>query len=221
MKRRGFTLIELLVVIAIIAILAAILFPVFARAREKARQTSCLSNLKQLALGALMYAQDYDDTMMPRYYRIDPAVPGGPNWDNHLIQPYVKNLQLAVCPSTGARSYGYNQYYLNFTRMARIKSPSETVMFCDVRRAWSPTGGTTWDRQISAPSRFGNPPPMPADDESEMPPAGDSSLHYSQRPRGVHNGGANVAYVDGHAKWARTDQFFYGQSPTDRYFDLE
>lgn len=63
MKEKGFTLIELLVVIAIIAILAAILFPVFARAREKARQTSCLSNLKQLALGVLMYTQDYDEIL--------------------------------------------------------------------------------------------------------------------------------------------------------------
>ncbi len=65
MKHRGFTLIELLVVIAIIAILAAILFPVFARAREKARQTSCLSNVKQLGLGFLMYAQDYDERLLP------------------------------------------------------------------------------------------------------------------------------------------------------------
>lgn len=219
MNRRGFTLIELLVVIAIIAILAAILFPVFARAREKARQSACLSNIKQLALGALMYAQDYDDRMMPRYYRIDPAVAGGPNWDNHLIQPYVNNLQLAICPSTGQRSYGYNQDYLNFTMMAVIKSPSETVMFCDVKRAWHPNGGTTWDRNVRRPSTFGNPPVVPANDEDEMPVAGDGD--YGQRPRGLHNGGANVAFVDGHAKWMRTDQFFYGQTPTDRYFDLD
>ncbi|MCD6351947.1 MAG: prepilin-type N-terminal cleavage/methylation domain-containing protein, partial [Armatimonadetes bacterium] len=71
--RRGFTLIELLVVIGIIAILAAILFPVFARAREKARQASCLSNLKQLALGFLMYIQDYDERL-PRYcWWLNPA----------------------------------------------------------------------------------------------------------------------------------------------------
>ena len=65
--RKGFTLIELLVVIAIIAILAAILFPVFAKAREKARQTSCLSNVKQIALGMLMYAQDYDERLCAGY----------------------------------------------------------------------------------------------------------------------------------------------------------
>ena len=68
MKRRGFTLIELLVVIAIIAILAAILFPVFARAREKARQTSCLSNLKQVGLASNMYLQDYDERLVIEFY---------------------------------------------------------------------------------------------------------------------------------------------------------
>lgn len=92
--RSGFTLIELLVVIAIIAILAAILFPVFAQAREKARATSCLSNAKQLGLSVLMYAQDYDET-----YPV-----GCPdNWWYYtwptLTQPYIKNLQILKCPS--------------------------------------------------------------------------------------------------------------------------
>jgi prepilin-type N-terminal cleavage/methylation domain-containing protein/prepilin-type processing-associated H-X9-DG protein len=89
--RRGFTLIELLVVIAIIAILAAILFPVFARAREKARQASCQSNEKQIVLGLLMYNQDYDERFMSVR-----QCPGG--W-NQLVQPYVKNWQLFECPS--------------------------------------------------------------------------------------------------------------------------
>ena len=90
--RRGFTLIELLVVIAIIAILAAILFPVFAKAREKARQTSCLSNVKQLGLGLMMYAQDYDEKM-PSYLPPWPAIPAGNeycDWWNG-IYPYTKN----------------------------------------------------------------------------------------------------------------------------------
>ncbi len=96
-NRSGFTLIELLVVIAIIAILAAILFPVFARARENARKTSCMSNLKQMGLGMLQYTQDYDERMVP--IRQDPGVTGARNVWFSLFQPYVKSTQLFVCPS--------------------------------------------------------------------------------------------------------------------------
>jgi prepilin-type N-terminal cleavage/methylation domain-containing protein/prepilin-type processing-associated H-X9-DG protein len=93
-RRKGFTLIELLVVIAIIAILAAILFPVFARARENARRSSCQSNLKQIGLGIMQYTQDYDEKM-PNYSF---------DYSNTLmwqmvIQPYVKSTQLFSCPS--------------------------------------------------------------------------------------------------------------------------
>ena len=132
--KKGFTLIELLVVIAIIAILAAILFPVFARAREKARQTSCLNNVKQLALGAHMYFQDYDErTLSYRHER-----PGNTSikWQ-HMMLPYVKNSQLYLCPSgdrtygsgTVATShYGWNYYYLFFIAIAEITEPAETFM---------------------------------------------------------------------------------------------
>src|SRR5207245_1421191 len=108
MKRReaGFTLIELLVVIAIIAILAAILFPVFAQAREKARQTTCLSNMKQWSLGTRMYLIDYDDTVVPCYlYTVhgsDGTLPTGKpylQWWPDLLNPYVKNDKVWQCPN--------------------------------------------------------------------------------------------------------------------------
>src|SRR5581483_11559794 len=109
LRNKGFTLIELLVVIAIIAILAAILFPVFAQAREKARAISCVSNEKQIALGILMYVQDYDETF-PIYFYDTAATPSDPpftpsapdsivGW-NEAVYPYIKNVQLFRCPSS-------------------------------------------------------------------------------------------------------------------------
>ena len=106
MKRRGFTLIELLVVIAIIAVLAAILFPVFARARENARRSSCQSNLKQIGLGLLQYSQDYDEVMIADWYgptgnsSSDPttAANAGYKWMD-ASQPYIKSTQVFNCPS--------------------------------------------------------------------------------------------------------------------------
>ena len=99
--RKGFTLIELLVVIAIIAILAAILFPIFARAREKAMQASCLSNVKQLTLSIIMYMNDYDQIPPYRqfiYYDSSwSTVLGAYNW-TYMLQPYVKNMDIFVCP---------------------------------------------------------------------------------------------------------------------------
>jgi len=125
-KREGFTLIELLVVIAIIAILAAILFPVFARAREKARTANCQSNLKQQALAVLMYAQDYDETLPLAAMNVgagNAVYPDGSTGTYYLwyhpLFPYIKNVQLWNCPSTSVRytggyhppgGYGGNQW---------------------------------------------------------------------------------------------------------------
>ena len=132
-RRPGFTLIELLVVIAIIAILAAILFPVFAKAREKARQSSCSSNAKQWGLAIMQYVQDYDETYFPRYQPIVvyPPPTGAIWWIDSpglpmLISPYVKNDQLVVCPSaTGRLGYGYNGVLINGDiKMAAIQAPA-------------------------------------------------------------------------------------------------
>ena len=102
--RRGFTLIELLVVIAIIAILAAILFPVFAQAREAARKTSCLSHAKQMGTGIQMYAQDYDSAFPQAYYYLnDNSSSAGYSQWSGMVQPYVKNWQMFVCPSDKIR----------------------------------------------------------------------------------------------------------------------
>jgi prepilin-type N-terminal cleavage/methylation domain-containing protein len=108
-KRNGFTLIELLVVIAIIAILAAILFPVFAQAREKARQATCLSNMKQIGIGVMMYVQDWDGTYPPDRVA---ALPGGQGCDQKMITwktatlPYVKSIEIYRCPSNPKNKEG-------------------------------------------------------------------------------------------------------------------
>jgi len=225
MRKRAFTLIELLVVIAIIAILAAILFPVFAKAREKARQSACSSNVKQLALGVLQYSQDYDGWTPPRYYRLDPAAAGGPNiWDN-LVQPYVKNTQISHCPSEPAMYYGYNVDYLNFYNSALIQKHAETVVLCDVKQSYSATGGLTYPRLVRRPSTVaGTPgastigPPVPANDEDRAPVPGDPNSEWN-RARGIHNAGANVGWLDGHVKWLKTGNFYYGQTPADLFFD--
>src|SRR5437867_4650518 len=95
-RNKAFTLIELLVVIAIIAILAAILFPVFAQARDKARSAACLSNLKQIGMATRMYTQDYDEVLVPSYLYNSKSTW---EWWMDLLQPYVKNRGVFVCPT--------------------------------------------------------------------------------------------------------------------------
>ncbi|MEN6549015.1 MAG: prepilin-type N-terminal cleavage/methylation domain-containing protein [Armatimonadia bacterium] len=191
--RRGFTLIELLVVIAIIAILAAILFPVFAKAREKARQSSCLSNTKQLALAVLSYVQDYDEKFMFAY--LNP--PG--TWWYVACQPYIKNAQILICPSKNGTSsdYGYNMDTLGYswgtagtqvggTALGAIQSPAETVMLSDSNAGYSFAGG-----RVS-----GSNPVFDTNTYNGWDPANPSPGAAFR-----HNGGSNHAFVDGHSKW--------------------
>jgi prepilin-type N-terminal cleavage/methylation domain-containing protein/prepilin-type processing-associated H-X9-DG protein len=206
--RRGFTLIELLVVIAIIAILAAILFPVFARAREKARQTSCLNNVKQLALGMMMYAQDYDE-ILPRY--ADRACRAAPadsrsEWFD-VIAPYVKNDQIFKCPSAPAVAYSIGVNYSHIhtcggptypgTALAQIKLPAETMSLSD-----SLQGYLVYCR-VCYPSG---------------PRAGEET---NRVPTDRHNDGSNVGFCDGHAKWKKaTEMLSVPATGTQQYTDF-
>ena len=190
-RRKGFTLIELLVVIAIIAILAAILFPVFARAREKARQSSCQSNLKQVVLAWLMYVQDYNEMLLPAY------ISGMGQWPQHLY-PYMKNWQIYQCPSNYPIraypnwdiSYTINNYVAGLYGLTtlggingypNIEAPAETCVFAE-----------RW--RLDLPSRVGYYITGESGTESGVL---DNVLHPCCF---LHNDTMNVAFCDGHVK---------------------
>jgi prepilin-type N-terminal cleavage/methylation domain-containing protein/prepilin-type processing-associated H-X9-DG protein len=196
--KRGFTLIELLVVIAIIAILAAILFPVFAKAREKARQTSCLSNIKQLGVSFHMYCQDYDE-----------AFPLSMQANTNLYYPttmeaYVKNSQIWRCPSRGV-PYG-NPVHL-------MGAYPHYGMACDLFRY-----GNSFTRACSyVAGNLAKADPAAqwvifAEGTSHTPDQGVGSARVGRVSYAVfpHNGGFNVLLADGHAKWFMQGQLPYG-----------
>jgi len=202
-RAKGFTLIELLVVIAIIAILAAILFPVFARARENARRTSCMSNLKQIGLGWMQYIQDYDEKL-PEYGAGGATqYPGG---IFEVMQPYLKSTQVYQCPSDSGGpqapgTAGYTDYVVNLflayngrtgygvAALAAIDSPSLVVVFNDYTagsgRGWftgthgKNCGSTACDPEIAT-----------------------FTSGYGLR----HLDGLNYAFADGHAKWLKSER---------------
>ena len=211
MSRRGFTLIELLVVIAIIAILAAILFPVFARAREKARQTTCLSNVKQLMLAVLMYSGDYDETTPREWY--DAAAPlGSLDWGDYTwrsaILPYTKNANIYFCPS--------KVFLSSQTTFQRGSGPGEDFFDYGSNAAYGLN-------QVHYPSGAPTPPGGQALAMIQMPAqcvfigetngyhtfAHATNTHtfvFGADPiatNGVarHSEGGNFGFCDGHAKW--------------------
>jgi prepilin-type N-terminal cleavage/methylation domain-containing protein/prepilin-type processing-associated H-X9-DG protein len=193
-QRRGFTLIELLVVIAIIAILAAILFPVFAKAREKARSASCVSNLKQIGNAFAMYWDDYDRMAVScafGYYATMPARTGARgDWADH-VYPYIKNQELYICPSApGVKpnpSYGNDggyainwRYWSNFANvkfMDGIVTPAETILALDASGYYCAGG-------IGGPAN-----------------------NWATYVRDRHNQMTNILWVDGHVKPLAKSQF--------------
>ena len=204
-KREGFTLVELLVVIAIIIILAAILFPVFAKAREKAQQSKCINNLKQMGAAIAMYEDDYD-TIMPWF--VTPAEVYGYSWKD-LMNPYLKQLkggrvagydeaegEVFKCPSApveqmtidwrAGRNYGYNSYLRNTVSTTQVKFPGSTLRITE-------TDGKDPDGPPDDPDPGGS-WTMPIPDDVTGTGAGE----FARYAPGWHNGMNNCLWVDGH-----------------------
>jgi prepilin-type N-terminal cleavage/methylation domain-containing protein/prepilin-type processing-associated H-X9-DG protein len=229
-RNKGFTLIELLVVIAIIAILAAILFPVFAQARERARAASCLSNTKQIGLASQMYSQDYDEKLVSYYYG------GGVNYYwTYVLHPYTKSWQLFVCPSarkistntsdacdptkirtdgsnpTGSYGFNFSQlgyYYLtmNDYTLASVTHAAETVMFTEI-------SGLESTSYIDPPSSWGTTSTSICEDGQTVKTKGNGRGRW-------HFNGTNVVFVDGHSKWMKWETLgsYNGTTPHNYWF---
>jgi len=217
--RVGFTLIELLVVIAIIAILAAILFPVFARARAKARQTACLSNVKQIGLAWAQYCADHDGYFSPMYDNVNWG--RGLTWMNQ-VQPYMKNVQLLRCPDHPTGGF----YPDPATALPGVQSmPVSYGWACKMeccRRSMMPTAGTVWAWFPGTDTYWQTP-------AENLVLADYDGLYFRGKDTATcalasnrHNGGANCLYMDWHAKWQKQEKICEtgtGGTPTNIIWD--
>ena len=203
-KHRGaaaFTLIELLVVVAIIAILAAILFPVFARARENARRSSCQSNLKQISLGWIQYSQDYDEQTVPVSATTSVNDKPPHNWVSSL-DPYLKSPQLFKCPSASVNKAGVtirsNNYNYNASvgsngrALSAIPLPAQTPLFLEANGTDNSSSYFIFAATSSLQAWGFQPQGSPSlwTDRSDAIPICDRHLE-----------GSNFAFADGHVKW--------------------
>jgi prepilin-type N-terminal cleavage/methylation domain-containing protein/prepilin-type processing-associated H-X9-DG protein len=223
--RIGFTLIELLVVIAIIAILAAILFPVFAKAREKARQVSCLSNQKQLGLGFMQYVQDYDE-----FYpcgTFGPTSPGS-GWAGQ-VYPYVKSTGVYKCPDDSSIppnsyevtiSYGYNEWLAHQyggtspVSMAALNAPANTVCLFEVNGGKAQNFAGTLTYENESPVSSGWPTAVPGGASAFA--TGNFYIPFTPSTNTIaprHTEGANYLAGDGHAKWLHGVRISNGYLP--------
>jgi len=229
-KRKGFTLIELLIVIAIISILAAILFPVFAKARESARRASCLSNLKQMGLGMMMYVQDYDGKYFARAYYAGKS-PGDGNFSSDtllgswmpplssvtsdqtwLLAPYIKNRQIFVCPSFGGfrvntqeSPYGY-AYNLVAGYPKEYANAGETLSESTIEEPARMIAFIDSSRENAYPVQNAAGVPITDNWGSSYCKLADSTC--PDNLYGRHLDGINAAYMDGHAKWHKVNYFY-------------